>query len=875
MTRSRSEQVPSRGRQGMTPLMRQYTRIKRDYSDALVLFRMGDFYETFDDDARTASRILGITLTKRSNGAARDVPLAGFPHRALDVYLPKLTGSGLRVAICEQVEDPKVARGVVKREVVEVVTPGTAYSDDTSTGKTNNFLGAITYGQQRVGFAFLDHSTGEFYAGESEPEEVLDNLLSFRPREMIVQEDFRYDGVPWYDRIRPFITEMDVWAFDYDTSRKALLDHFETPSLQGYGCEDFVEGVQAAGVILRYVEQNVQGQLNHVTKLIPIRNDDILGLDDFTVRNLELFSSLSTQGTHGSLMSILDDTVTAGGGRLLRRWLNRPLTRRAAIEARFDRVEGLVANPHLRGEVRRWLRACSDLERVVGKLSRGRAAPRDVAGLKATLEIIPALRQELSGSGSDALRKESEDFQDTVDLVAAIGKTLVDSPPVSVSQGGVIRQGVDEELDELRDVKKRGKEWIASLESDERRKTGIPSLKVGYNRVFGYYLEVTKVHQKRVPETYIRKQTLVNAERYATPELKEFEEKILTAEEKIEDIETRLFLELRSQILSEAHRIQHNGAILNRLDVYASLAEVASDRKYVRPVLNEDRILRLSDARHPVVETLLPSGEKFVANDLDLSAEKDQILLITGPNMAGKSTFLRQVGLIVVLAQMGSFVPAREATIGIVDRLFTRVGASDNLAGGESTFLVEMTEAANILNNATPRSLVLFDEIGRGTATYDGLSLAWAITEYLHDSPGSQARTLFATHYHELTGLEELMERVRNVNAAVKESGEKIVFLRKIVPGPCDKSYGIHVAQMAGVPQSVITRAQKILNHLVGGKPGAPHRRLEREPGDHQIGLFEQKESEFRKALDRLDIDQMTPLEALQKLHELKSRYGK
>lgn len=854
--------------------MRQYYDIKREYSDALVLFRMGDFYETFDDDARTASRILGITLTKRSNGAARDVPLAGFPYHALDVYLPKLTASGLKVAICEQVEDPKIAKEVVKRQVVEVVTPGTAYSEDTAHEKANNYLGAITYGKERVGFAFLDHSTGDFYAGESRPDDVLDNLLSFRPREMIVEEDSGYDRAPWYDKLRPFITEMDGWAFDYDTSRKALLDHFGTPSLQGFGCDGLVEGVQAAGVILRYVEQNVQGRLDHVTRLTPIRNEEVLGLDDFTVRNLELFSSLSTQGTHGTLISILDATVTAGGGRLLRRWLNRPLTRRTAIEARLDRVGGFVNNPELRGEVRRRLGGCSDLERTVGKLSRGRATPRDLAGLRTTLEIVPVVKQELASSENQALKNESEDFDDTADLTAVIRKTLVDSPPLSLSEGNVIRPGVDQELDELKEVKTRGKEWIASLETEERKKTGISSLKVGYNRVFGYYLEVTKVHQKKVPDTYMRKQTLVNAERYVTPQLKEFEEKVLTAEEKIEEIETRLFQTLRSRVLTEAPGIQHNGGVLNRLDVYTSLAEVASKQRYVRPVLNEDRGIRLTDSRHPVVETLLPAGESFVSNDLELTADKDQILLITGPNMAGKSTYLRQVGLIVVMAQMGSFVPAREAVIGMVDRLFTRVGASDNLAGGESTFLVEMTEAANILNNASPKSLILLDEIGRGTATYDGLSLAWAITEYLHNSPGSQARTLFATHYHELTRLEDLMERIRNYNVAVKEFGDKIVFLRKIVPGPCDKSYGIHVAQMAGVPGPVIARAKQILNHLVGHGPEGPDRTIEKDPGRNQMNLFERQEKEFRQALDRVDIDRMTPLEALEKLHELKSKYG-
>lgn len=854
----------------MTPLMRQYYDVKKKHPHALVLFRMGDFYETFDDDAKVASKILGITLTKRANGAAADVPLAGFPHHALNSYLPKLVERGLRVAICEQVEDPKLARGIVKREVVEVVTPGTAEWEE----KSNNFLGAILDDAEKVGFSFLDHATGEFYIGESLQQAFLENMLKFSPKELIVRDSMNYEEMEWYRKIHPFITEMDEWSFDYDTGRAALLEHFGTTSLKGFGCEDLTRGVTAAGVILRYVERNIPGALNHVTKLIPVQDNDFMGLDDFTVRNLELFNSLSTQGTHGTLINILDRTVTSGGGRLLRHRMNRPLTDQKRIEKRLDRVEGFVKAPDLLSEVRRRLSGCSDMERLVGKISRGKATPRDVASLRLTLEMVPILKELLAGSPSKALQDLASQFEETTDLVQRIRETIHDSPPLSLSDGGIIREGVDETLDELRKIAKGGKEWVASLERTERKKTGIPSLKVGYNKVFGYYLEVTRIHQDKVPENYIRKQTLVNAERFVTPELKEYEEKILNAEERVLGIETRIFHELRSWLLESAARIQGNARLLNEIDLHTTLAHVAMENRYARPELIEPPKIELKDSRHPVVEAILPTGEKFVANDLSVDVEGDQILLVTGPNMAGKSTYLRQLGLIVVMSQMGSFVPAREAVIGVVDRLFTRVGASDNLAGGESTFLVEMIEAANILNNATSRSLVLFDEIGRGTATFDGLSLAWAITEFLHDAPGSQARTIFATHYHELTELEEILDRVRNHNVAVKEFGDKIVFLRKVVPGPCDKSYGIYVAQMAGLPKSVITRASQILNHLI------KHESVEIDFTEkplretQQIDMFSESESKLRRALSELDLDRMTPLEALAKLDELKSRYG-
>ncbi len=851
----------------MTPLMKQYYAVKNQHKESLVLFRMGDFFETFDDDAKNVSKILGITLTKRANGAAAQVPLAGFPHHALDTYLPKLVAAGKRIAICEQVEDPKLAKGIVKREVVEVVTPGTASPDDEGHTK-NNFLSAVCRSDSTMGLSLLDLSTGEFFLAEGSGETVRDLFLKFAPSEIIVAEGEEVSKSDWVTKVNPFVTEMDQWTFDHDLSRTALLEHFKVASLKGFGCEEMPAGVTAAGVILRYVTQNIQSAAGHITRLVPLRPENEMGLDNFTVRNLELFTSLATQGTHGTLLSVLDETVTAGGARMLRSRMARPITDREAIENRLDLVDGFFTEEKLRSDFRRHLATAGDLERILGKLSRGVGTPRDMNGLKQTLNLIPDLQREMKGSKSDALSKLADRFTDVTEVSEKINSILVDSPPANMAKGDYIADSVDDELDELRKIARGGKEWIASMQLKEREKTGIKSLKVGYNKVFGYYLEVTKTHQDKVPETYIRKQTLVNAERFITPELKEYEEKILGAEEKILEIEAKLFNELRQWVLGHASAIQQNGELMNEIDVSSTLAEVAKLKNYVRPHLTGDTVLKLIDSRHPVVETLLSAGEKFVANDLAISAEESQIHLITGPNMAGKSTYLRQIGLIVLMAQMGSYVPAREANIGMVDRLFTRVGASDNLAGGESTFMVEMTEAANILNNATGRSLVLFDEIGRGTATFDGLSLAWAITEHLHNTPKSQARTVFATHYHELTELADQLDRVSNFNVAVKESGDKIIFLRKIKRGSCDKSYGIHVAQMAGLPTEVISRASEILKQLILHEP-LQKSDVSPDPTD-QMDLFNIQESQLRKALTELDTDQMTPMEALAKLAQIK-----
>lgn len=850
----------------LTPLMKQYYSVKDQYSDSLVLFRMGDFFETFDNDAKDISRILGITLTKRANGAASEVPLAGFPHHSLDVYLPKLVSAGRRIAICEQVEDPKLAKGIVKREVVEVVTPGTALPGDEGQRK-NNFLSAATIAGKLAGLSFLDLSTGEFFVAEGVLDTVRDLFIKFSPSEIIVNEKECIHQAEWVSRENPFVTEMDEWAFDYDLSRSALLDHFGIASLKGFGCDKMTVGITAAGVILRYVTHNVHSAATHITKLIPLKPEGEMGLDSFTIRNLELFNSLATQGTHGTLLAVMDETVTAGGSRMLRSRLARPLTNKEAIERRLQLVNGFFEDDLLRSELRRRLSGIADLERILGKLSRGAGTPRDMSGLKQTLKLVPKFQTELAKNPSLVLSQLADRFISTEELTQRIETVLVDSPPASMTRGGFICDGVNTELDNLRGIARGGKEWIASMQTSEREKTGISSLKVGYNKVFGYYIEVRKTHQSKVPETYIRKQTLVNAERFITSELKEYEEKILSAEERILEIELILFDEIRNWVLSYAADIQKNGELINKLDVSLTLAEVAKMKGYVYPDITNQPLIELKTSRHPVVETLLPLGESFIANDLSISTTDSQIHLITGPNMAGKSTYLRQVGLNVIMAQMGSFIPARKATIGIVDRLFTRVGASDNLAGGESTFMVEMTEAANILNNATDASLVLFDEIGRGTATFDGLSLAWAITEHIHNKDGSQARTIFATHYHELTELPEKLHRVVNFNVAVKEMEDNIVFLRKIKPGPCDKSYGIHVAQMAGLPLSVTSRASEVLEQLISHEP-LGNRKISSNstPKD----LFSKRDSRLRKALRVIDTDRMTPIEALTKLTEIK-----
>ena len=851
--------------------MRQYMEVKTEYSDTIVLFRMGDFYETFNEDAKTAAKILGIVLTKRANGAAADVPLAGFPYHALDNYLHKLVNAGHRVAICEQVEDPKLAKGIVKREVIEVVTPGTITSEQALDQKANQYLASIHFGKSNVGFAVLDQSTGEFFIGQCLPEKLAESLRKISPREVLIAETVVYSTANWYRELKPFVTKVEDWLYNYDQSYRTLIDHFKVKSLKGFGCEHLNEGIIAAGTIFHHITQSLSSAVDHISTIRPILDEYVMGLDGFTVRNLEVFQSLATQGTHGTLIDILDKTVTAGGGRLLKQWLNRPITNPKQLNRRLDIVESFQKKNRTLEDTQNCLKNISDIERILGRVNNGKITPKEINGLHYSLVQIPELISVLKNSNDTHLKTFIQNFVDTDSIKNRIAETLNSDAPSQLKHGNVVLDGVDPELDELRKLSIGGKEWIANLQKSERERTGIPSLKIGYNKVFGYYLEITRVHSEKVPEEYIRKQTLVNAERYITPELKEYEEKILSAEEKIESIESRIFHELCQYILSQAGILQENAAVLSRLDVLSNFAWVSISNKYTRPIFTKAGTIKIKAGRHPVVEQLLPATERFIPNDLSMNTEKSQIHLITGPNMAGKSTYLRQVGLIVLMAQIGCFVPAESAEIGIVDKLFTRVGASDNLAGGESTFLVEMNEAANILNNATEKSLILLDEIGRGTATYDGLSLAWAITEYLHQKKEVAARTLFATHYHELTDLENTLERLENHHIAVKEFGDKIVFLRQIMPGPGDKSYGIYVAQMAGLPNQVISRAKEILNFHLTNHP--TDKKGKNTFVENQIPMFAEQESELKKDLSNLDLMQVSPLEAIKKLDELKKKY--
>ena len=856
-----------------TPVMKQFLEVKSQYEDTLVLFRMGDFYETFLEDAEITAKVLGIVLTKRANGKASNVALAGFPYHALDNYLPKLVKAGYRVAICEQVEDPKLAKGIVKREVIEVVTPGTLTSDQALSDKSNRYIGSVSFEKNFAGFAFLDPSTGEFHMGECPADQLKDYLLKFSPSEMILGESVVYSTTEWYREFRPFITQIEDWVFDYVSSYRTLTQHFNLKSLKGFGCDELKLGVKTGGALMHHIKTNLSSSLDHVSKIFPVLNEGFMGLDGFTMRNLEVFQSLSTQGTHGTLVDCIDQTQTSGGGRLLRRWLHYPLTDLKRINARLDVVNAFSNNTRIMKSIRESLGKTADVERILGKVNQGKASPRDVIGIALTLQKIPEWQKELNTAGDQNLSSLAKSFIDTNLIVEKILSTINEDTPVQVKMGNVVCAGVDSDLDELRTLLHSGKEWIDNFQSSLREELDIPKLKVGFNRVFGYYIEVTKVHQDKVPETFIRKQTLVNSERFITEELKEYEEKVLNAEEKILTIESNIFSELCQFLLSSIADIHTNAKAINRTDLLAGFAATALNQNFIRPKLSDKPELEIIQGRHPVVEQLLLATEKFIPNDLCLDSTKNQIHLITGPNMAGKSTYLRQVGLIVLMAQIGSFIPAKSAKIGVVDRLFTRVGASDNLAGGESTFLVEMNEAANILNNATNKSLILLDEIGRGTATYDGLSLAWAITEYLHDTEGVAARTLFATHFHELTDLESLLERVENHHVEVKEFGHKIVFLRSIAKGTGDKSYGIHVAQMAGLPKSVIHRATEILNHHIqqsaekGGTSTPP------EPSN-QMTLFQEQEFKLRKKLNELDVNTMTPLEALQTLDEIKKEHG-
>ena len=876
--------------------MRQYLKIKDRHPNAILLFRMGDFYETFEDDAHVVSQILGITLTKRSNGKASDVPLAGFPHHALDNYLPKLVQAGKRVAICEQLEDPKFARKVVKRDVVEVVTPGVSFHDQLLDPKRSNYLAAIHWGRQRaekgrVGFSYLDASTGEFFLTEVPAPRLEELLNTISPAEILIDKSHS-EQIRSLRRQNYLVTPQEDWCFGFDFAYETLLRHFKTHSLKGFGVEDYSLGLVAAGAALYYLGETQKGRLPHLSKINYYASDRFMALDPQTKRNLELVASMQSGRQEGSLVGILDCTHTPMGARLLRKWLLRPLRNVAEINKRLDAVEAFTTSDFLRGRIREALQPVGDLERLTARVSTGRSSPRELAALKLSLQAIPVIQEILRDDGLAALGEIASQLTTCEEVVTLIADAIVDDPPAQLADGGYIRSGYNAELDELRSVTKSGKNWIAKLQKEEAERTGITSLKVGFNKVFGYYLEVTNAHKDKVPEDFIRKQTLVNAERYITPKLKEYEERVLTAEERIGQLETTLFTEVRERVADHTLALQANSLFLATLDAIAGLAEAAVQNKYARPIVHEGRGIEIVEGRHPVVEKSLDPGEPFISNSISLDPESRQIMIITGPNMAGKSVVLRQTGLIVLLAQVGAFVPAEKAEIGIVDRIFTRVGASDNLAAGESTFLVEMNEAANILNNATESSLILLDEVGRGTSTFDGLSIAWALAEFLHEQETVAAQTLFATHYHELNEMANRYERIVNMRVQVKEHKGKVVFLRKLVPGGADHSYGIEVARMAGLPQPLIIRAQEILQHLeaqqlkvhdADGKkepdqvemPVASRHSTEVEslPDMQQLSLFQAVDAGAQKAADALrdlEPNSMTPVEALLKLVELK-----
>ncbi|MCH7819072.1 MAG: DNA mismatch repair protein MutS [Candidatus Marinimicrobia bacterium] len=860
----------------LTPLMKQYWKIKAANPDSILLYRMGDFYETFAEDAKITSKILGITLTARGKDEkGSKIALAGFPWHSLDTYLHKLVKSGYKVAICEQVEDPSLSKGIVKREVVEIVTPGTTLSDKMLEDGKNNFIASICVYDNEVGLSWADASTGAFSVSEVDKMALGERLRSIEPSEILIQQSDEDGEENLLNGMSAMVTPLEDWIFSNDYAYERLTEQFKTKNLKGFGMEKLTVGIKSAGALLHYLEQNHKESLRHFTTITVHNEDSFMGLDQTTVRNLELFEPMMRGTEQSSLLDVINRTKTAMGSRLLRNWLRNPLTEISDIEKRLEVVSFFSSKSNLRDETREHLGSMNDIERLLSRLSSGRAMPRDLVALRESLIHIPELKLLLNSVNNKELKSLISQSTDLSKLTELIKSALNDEPPATKTDGGYIRDGYNEQLDELRSISSSGKDWIASMQAKERERLGIPSLKIGYNRVFGYYLEVTKMHINKVPEDFIRKQTLVNSERYITPELKEYEEKVLGAEEKIKALELKLFDEILDKVLDSAGEIQWNADVIARLDVLSTFGLTAESEEWTRPVLEESTRISIKDGRHPVVEELLPPGESFVPNDLEADCHDRQIHLVTGPNMAGKSTYLRQIAIIVLLAQIGSYVPASEVKMGIVDKLFTRVGASDNLAGGESTFLVEMNETANILNNATERSLILLDEIGRGTSTYDGLSIAWSVTEYLHNNPKVAAKTLFATHYHELAELAELLPRVHNLNVAVKEYGDKIVFLRKIIPGSSDHSYGIQVAQLAGLPRSVIERAKEVLWSLEKEYSSLQKQSVKKESvSEYQIGIFDEKEAKLKDELKELDLNSMTPLEAMAKLDELKKKWG-
>ena len=859
----------------LTPMMKQFFDLKAKHPDAVLLFRCGDFYETYCEDAITASKILGITLTRRNNGASTGSEMAGFPYHALDTYLPKLVRAGRRVAICDQLEDPKLTKKLVKRGITELVTPGVAMNDNVLNYKENNFLAAVHFGKTAMGVAFLDISTGEFLTGEGTPDYVEKLLTNLEPREILVDR-VEKKGFDELFGQKYFTYELDDWVFTEQSAISKLTSHFAVKNLKGFGIDHLKSGIVASGAILQYLEMTQHTRISHITSIARIEEEKYVRLDKFTIRSLELIQTLQEDGT--SLLDVVDKTVTPMGGRMLRRWLVFPLKNERQINDRLDMVEYFFREPEFRELTDEQLHRIGDLERIISKVATGRVSPREVVQLKNALEAIQPIKTACLYAKNEALKRVGERLCLCESIRERIAREVEPDSPQLINKGGVIKDGVNEELDKLRQVAYHGKDYLLKIQEREQRETGIQSLKIGYNNVFGYYLEVRNTYKELVPETWIRKQTLANAERYITQELKEYEETILGAEEKILSLEMRLFNELVTAMQEFTPQVQINANLVARLDCLLSFAKTAEEHHYVRPTIDSSNTLDIRQGRHPVIETQLPLGEKYIPNDILLDSERQQIIVITGPNMAGKSALLRQTALVVLMAQVGSFVPAESARIGLVDKIFTRVGASDNISLGESTFMVEMTEASNILNNVTPKSLVLFDELGRGTSTYDGISIAWAIVEYLHEQPRAQARTLFATHYHELNEMEKNFKRIKNFNVSVREVNGKVIFLRKLMPGGSEHSFGIHVAEIAGMPRSIVKRANIILKQLETdnagvGTTGRPAIKPESRQDSMQLSFFQLDDPvlcQIRDEIRGLDINNLTPVDALNKLNDIK-----
>jgi DNA mismatch repair protein MutS len=866
-----------------TPLMKQYYSIKAKHPDAILLFRVGDFYETFEEDAVKTARILGITLTKRANGSAAYIDLAGFPHHALDTYLPKLVRAGERVAICEQLEDPKLTKKIVKRGITEVVTPGISINDNVLENKQNNFLATVYLGKLNIiGVAFLDHSTGEFLVSQGNLQYIDKLMQSFKPKEVIFEKSKKQYFLEKFPDFKVNFG-FDDWVFTFDYAFDKLTNHFKTTSLKGFGIENLDSAVIAAGAVLEYLDHTNHTVRDHITGIARVDEDNYMWLDKFTIRNLELIYPLHEKGK--SLLDVIDNTVTPMGGRLLRRWISLPLKSVEKINERLNVVEAIVSDDDLRDFLHEKLSLISDLERLASKIAVLRINPRELLAIKNSLEAIASVKNILSNSENPYLQAFGEKLYGCEELVLKITQSINLEAPAILSKGNFIAENFNQELDELRKLAYGGKDYLENLEKLESERTGITSLKIGFNNVFGYYFEVRNTHKDKVPETWIRKQTLVSAERYINEELKEYEEKILGAEEKIQSLELKLYNEILEFASNYITKLQQNANLIAKLDCLLSFSKSALENNYVKPEVNESLIIDIKEGRHPVIEKQLPPGEVYVSNSVYLDDQTQQIMMLTGPNMSGKSELLRQTALICILAQIGSFVPAESASIGVVDKVFTRVGASDNISMGESTFMVEMIEAASIMNNISQRSLILLDEIGRGTSTYDGISIAWSIAEFIHEHPTAKAKTLFATHYHELNEMEKYFPRIKNFNVSVQESKEKIIFLRKIKPGGSEHSFGIHVAQMAGMPKSIVYRARKILEQLEGktkdfnvkNELSKPVEKIAQHREGYQRSIFQLEDpvlSQIRKEIRNFDIDRLTPLEALNKLNEIKKICG-